>query len=166
MHRMGEERDMFEGLGWDKDIESLEDPHVPFNNSPERERSVAKRYRDDYEMTLLLQSTQAWKWKVEEEERQPYAKRIKMQADVMENDSTSCVDSEADDAVDLSVDIPWKRNELHGEDDSNDVEEEVKVVVESSRTLLSHERMKRLSPHHLTLKEWMKDRTMSYVDLL
>ena len=39
---MGEERDMFEGLGWDKEIVSLGDPHVPFNPSPERERSVAK----------------------------------------------------------------------------------------------------------------------------
>ena len=59
MDRMGEKRDMFEGLGWDKEIVSLGDPHVPFNPSLECERSVAKRHREDYEMTPFLQSTQA-----------------------------------------------------------------------------------------------------------
>ena len=38
-----------------------------FNPSPEHERSAAKRYHEDYDMTLFLQSTQAWKWRVEEE---------------------------------------------------------------------------------------------------
>ena len=32
-----------------------------FNPSLELERSAAKRYREDYEMTPFLQSTQAWK---------------------------------------------------------------------------------------------------------
>ena len=50
-------------------------PHVPFNPSPERAMSGAKRYRDDYDMTSFSQSTQAWKWRVEEEERQRYAQR-------------------------------------------------------------------------------------------
>jgi hypothetical protein len=32
MQTMGEERDMFSGLGWEKEIRSLGDPHVPFIN--------------------------------------------------------------------------------------------------------------------------------------
>ena len=48
---------MFEGLGWDKEIVSLGDPHIPFNPSPEREKSVVKRYREEYEMTPFLQSS-------------------------------------------------------------------------------------------------------------
>ena len=59
---------MFKGLGWDKEIVSLGDPHIPFNPSSERERSVVKRYRDDYKMTPFSQSTQAWKLRVVEEE--------------------------------------------------------------------------------------------------
>ena len=51
------------------------------------------------------------------------------------------------------------------EENSIDMEE-VKIAVESSRTLSFHERMKRLSSHRLPLKEWIKDRTISYVDLL
>ena len=50
----------------------------------------------------------------------------------MENDSTRCADSEVDDAVDLSA------------DKLIDVEEEVKVVAKSSRTLSFRERMKTL----------------------
>jgi len=30
---MGEERDKFEGLGWDEEIVSLGDPHIPYNPS-------------------------------------------------------------------------------------------------------------------------------------
>ena len=37
---MGEERDMFAGLGWEKEIRSLGDPHVPFNPSPEHGRGL------------------------------------------------------------------------------------------------------------------------------
>ena len=33
---------MFEGLGWNKKIVSLGDPHVPFNPSPECEKNAAK----------------------------------------------------------------------------------------------------------------------------
>ena len=97
---------MFEGLGWNKEIVRLGDPHVPFNPSLERERSAAKRYREDYEMTLFSQSTQAWKWRLEEEERQRYADKFKMKKDVVQKDSRNCVDRDADDAVDLSADIP------------------------------------------------------------
>jgi hypothetical protein len=38
MDRMGETRDMFEGLGCDDEIANLGEPHVPFNPSPKRER--------------------------------------------------------------------------------------------------------------------------------
>ena len=34
---MGDERDMFIGLGWEKKIKNLEDPHIPFNPSPKFE---------------------------------------------------------------------------------------------------------------------------------
>ena len=165
MDRMGEEKDIFEGLGWDKEIVSLGDPRVPFNPSPERERSAAKRYRDDYEMTPFSQSTQAWKWRVEEEERQRYVDKFKMKADMVEKDSTNCLDRDANDAIDLSADILWKINEVDGEDNSIDVEE-VEIAMESSKTLSFREKMKTLSLHCLPLKERMKDRTISYIDLL
>jgi len=51
--------DRFEGLGWDEEIVSLEDPHVPFDPSPKPERSVVKRFGDDFDLTHFLQSTQA-----------------------------------------------------------------------------------------------------------
>ena len=35
---MGNERDMFEGLEWDEEIDNLGDPHIPFNPTPNRER--------------------------------------------------------------------------------------------------------------------------------
>ena len=41
MHTLGEEKDMFAGLGWKKDIRSSGDPNVPFNPSPKRNRNVA-----------------------------------------------------------------------------------------------------------------------------
>ena len=40
------------------------------------------------------------------------------------------------------------------------------MVGESSRSLTFHERMKRLSPHCCPLKDRMKDKIVSYVDLL
>ena len=39
-------------------------------------------------------------------------------------------------------------------------------MAEFTKVLLFCERMKRLSPHRLPLKERIKDRTISYVDLL
>ena len=42
---------MFVGLGWEKEMKSLRDPHIAFNPSPERDRCVAKQYSDDYQMT-------------------------------------------------------------------------------------------------------------------
>ena len=52
------------------------------------------------------------------------------------------------------------------EDKLIDAEEEVKVVGESSRFLLFCERMKRLLLHRRPLKDRMKDKTVSCVDLL
>ena len=62
MNRMGEPRDLFEGLGCDDEIANLGEPHVPFNPSPERERderSDIERFRDDYVMIPFSQFTQA-----------------------------------------------------------------------------------------------------------
>ena len=115
-------------------------------------------------MIPFSQSTQAWKRRLEEEERQRYADKFKMKKNVVQKDSRNCVDRDADDAVDLSADIPWKINDVDSDDNSEDVEE-VNIAVESSKTLSFHERMRRLSPHRPPLKERMKDRTISYVDL-
>ena len=54
MNRMEEKRDMFEGLGCDKEIENLGEPHIQFNSSPKcekDERSTRDRFHDDYVMT-------------------------------------------------------------------------------------------------------------------
>ena len=62
MDRIGEKRDMFEGLGCDEKIENLSEPHILFNPSTKREideRSAKYRFRNDYVMTPFLQSTQA-----------------------------------------------------------------------------------------------------------
>ena len=131
MDRMGEERDMFEGLGWDKEIVSLGDLHIPFNPSSKRERSVVKQYRNDYEMTPFSQSTQTWKLRVEED-RQQYTDKFKV--DVVEKDPTKCLGGDADDMVDLSADIPWKMNDVDVEENSIN-KEKVKIAVESSKTL-------------------------------
>ena len=48
---MGEERDMFAGLGWEKEIRSLGDPHVPLNPSLEYNIGVGNQHSDDYELT-------------------------------------------------------------------------------------------------------------------
>ena len=54
LHTMGDNRDMFVGLGWEKKIRSLRDPHIPFNPSPEFEFVAGNRGNDDYELTLFL----------------------------------------------------------------------------------------------------------------
>ena len=55
---MRDERDMFAGLGWEKEIGSLRDLHIPFNPSPEFEFVVENRGSDDYELIPFSQSTQ------------------------------------------------------------------------------------------------------------
>ena len=116
-------------------------------------------------MTPFSQSIQAWKSRLEEEERQQYADKFKMKKDVVQKDSRNCMDRDVDDAVDLSADIPWKINDVDNDDNSEHLEE-VNIAVESPKTLSFRERMRRLLPHRLPLKERMKDRAISYVDLL
>ena len=60
---------MFVGLGWEREIRSLGDPHIPFNSSPEFEFRPGNAGSDDYELTPFLQSTQAWRWRVQEEQK-------------------------------------------------------------------------------------------------
>ena len=74
-----DERDLFARLRWKVEIVKLEDPHNPFNPSPECGVSGAKRFCDDNEITSFLQSTEAWKSRLEEDDRQHYAKWVKMQ---------------------------------------------------------------------------------------
>jgi len=157
MNMMGEKRDMFEGLGCDGEIENLGDLYIPVNPSPERERderSARDRFRDDYVMTPFSQSTQAWRMRAEEDWRW-YA----------ENDLTKCVGGDPNNVIDLNADILRKPEDVDVEDNSIDIEE-VKVAGESSKTLPFRKKMRGLSPHRLPLKEWKKDRTISYVDLL
>ena len=63
------------------EIVSLADPHIPFNPLPKGGLSGAKRFRDDYEISPFSQSTQAWKWRMDQEEREQYAEQVKMQGE-------------------------------------------------------------------------------------
>ena len=136
---MGDERDIFAGLGWEKEIRSLGDPHILFNPSPKFDFAARNRSSDDYELTLFSQSTQAWRWRVQEEQKQ-YEK--KKHEDVPEKD------------IDLD------------KDKSNETEQKMKVEGESSKSLSFREMMRGLSPHPRPLKDRMKDKTVSYMDLL
>ena len=138
---MGDERDMFAGLGWEKEIRSPGDPHIPFNPSPKFEFTAGNRGSDDYELTPFLQSTRAWQWRVQEEQKK-YEKKEKKHEDVSEKDA------------DLD------------KDKSNETEQEVKVKGEFSKSLSFWERMQGLSPHPRPLKDRMRDKTFSYMDLL
>ena len=165
MDRMGEKRDMFEGLGCDEEIENLGEPDIPFNPSPERERderSARDRFRDEYVITPFLQSTQVWRMRAEEDQRR-YADNFEI--DAVENDNTQCVGGDLNDLIDLCADILEKPGDVDVEETSIDIED-VKVAGESSRTLPFRKKRRGLSPHRLPLKERMKDRTISYVDLL
>jgi hypothetical protein len=61
LHTMEDERNMFVGLGWEKEIRSLGDSQIPFNPSPEFEFVAGNRGSDNYELTPFLQSPQAWR---------------------------------------------------------------------------------------------------------
>ena len=52
------------------------------------------------------------------------------------------------------------------ENKSNETEQEVKEEGESSKSLSFRKRMRGLSPHRRPLKNKMRDKTNSYVDLL
>ena len=131
---------MFVGLGWEKEIRSLGDPHVPFNPLSEHDIGATNQYSDDYELTPYLQSIQARRWKMQEEQKQ-YAKNDKRQANMQEKDETKCMNNEANDTTDLN------------EDKSINTEQEIKVVGESSRSLSFRDRMRGLSPHRRPLKD-------------
>ena len=51
LHTMGDERDMFAGLGWEKEIKSLADPHIPVNLSPDFSFAAGNQSSDDYDLT-------------------------------------------------------------------------------------------------------------------
>ena len=67
---MGDEIDMFVGLGWEKEIKYLGDLHIFFNPSPKFEFVVGNRGSDDCELIPFLHSTQVWRWMVQEEQKQ------------------------------------------------------------------------------------------------
>ena len=69
-------------------------------------------------------------------------------------------------AIDLSMDIPWTITEMDDEEESNNVKQGAEPMAKFTKVLSFHERMKRLSPNWLSLKKRMKDRTITYVDLL
>ena len=161
-----DERDPFARLGWEVEIVRLADPHIPFNPSPERGVSSAKQFRDDYEIMPFSQSTQAWKSRLEEEDRQQYVERVKMRPEKVQKRSEAAVECEMFDAVDLSIDIPWTITEMDDGEELKDVEQRTEPMAMLTKDLLFCERMKRLSPHRLPLKERMKDQTINYVDLL
>ena len=63
-------------------------------------------------------------------------------------------------------DVPEKDADLDEDKSNKTEEEEVKVVGESSKFLSFRERMRALPPYHLPLKNWKKDKTIFYMDLL
>ena len=54
---------------------------------------------------------------------------------------------------------------MDDKEESNDVEQQAESKIEIPKVLSFRERMKRLSPHQLPLKERMKDQTINYIDL-
>ena len=147
MYTMGEEKDMFAGLGWEKEIRSLEYPHIFFTPSPEHNKCAGNQCSDNHKLTPFSQSTQAWRWRMQDKRKQ-YEKNQKKRADVLKED------------VDVIEDANLNEEKV------KDMEKEVKVVSKSSRFLLFRERMRGLSPHYRSLKDRMRNKTVSYVDLL
>ena len=114
-------------------------------NLKEYDIGAANQYSDDYKMIPFSESKQVWKWRVEGEQKQ-YAKNDKRWADVPEK------------AADVNEDVDLN------EDKSINMEEEVKVG-KSLRSLSFCEKMKSLSPHGRSLKDRMRDKTVSYVEM-
>ena len=65
----------------------------------------------------------------------------------------------------IQKDVPEKDLDLD-EDKSHATEEEVKMECESLKSLSLRQRMRALLPHHLPLNDRMKDKILSYKDLL
>ena len=59
------------------------DSHVPLNPSPKNDLCVGNQYNDDYELIPFLQSTQTWRWKIQEDQKQ-YAKNEKKMSGYLE----------------------------------------------------------------------------------
>ena len=57
MHTMGDEKDIFVGLRWEKEIGSLGDSHVPFHPLPVHDIGAGNQNSDDCELTPFSQST-------------------------------------------------------------------------------------------------------------
>ena len=76
------------------------------------------------------------------------------------------VEYEVNNALDLSVDIPWMIVKMNGEEESNNMEQEIELITKHLKNLSFCEKMKRLFPNCLPLKKWMKDCTIINVDLL
>ena len=76
------------------------------------------------------------------------------------------VECNKDDVIDLSADISWSPIKIDSEEESHDEEKDEKVVEDPMKNLSFVKKMNRLSPHRLLLSKWMKDCTISYVDLL
>ena len=142
-----DEGETFAGLGWGAEIVSLANPHIPFNPSPKGGLSGAKRFRDEYEIIPFSQSKQAWKWRMEQEERKRYVEWVRMRGEKVPKKLEATVECDMFEAVDLSIDIPWTITEMDNEEESNDVEQEAEPKVEIPKVLLFHEKMKRLSLH-------------------
>jgi hypothetical protein len=159
---MGEERDVFKGLGWDEEIVSLADPHIPFNPSPERdvnEKRATDRFCDEYVCPPFSQSTRTCLWTVEEEEGQRYTEKLGREGGVL-------AAREVEEAMYLTTGNRWTAKEVKRASNSVDIEEAPEVRVGSASTSRFREKMRRLSPHRPPLKERIKDWTISYVDLL
>ena len=133
---MGEDKgDPFVGLGWEVDIVSLADLHIPFNPSPKGGLSGAKRFRDDYKMIPFSQFTQAWKWRMEQEKREQYVEHVRMQGEKVPKKLETTIEYDMFEAVDLSKDISWTITKVDDEEESNDVEQEAEPKVEIPKVL-------------------------------
>ena len=143
---MGEERKTFVGLGWENEIRSLGDPDVPFIPSPERDIRAGNQCSDDYDLTPFSQSTQARRWRMQEEQKQN-TKKVRWHFDVLEKDAGV--------------------NEVAvvNEENTTNMDDEVTEVGESSKSMSFRQRMRGSEPHHLPLKDRLKDKTVPYMDL-
>ena len=98
-----------------------------------------------------------------EEDQQRYANKFLI--DAVKKDLTKCVGGDPNDVVNLGGDILRKPGDVDVEDNSFDIEK-IKVAGESSKPLSFRKKIRGLLPHRIPLKDRMKDRTISYVDLL
>ena len=72
---------------------------------------------------------------MEQEEREQYAKWIRMRGENVPKKLEAIVECDMFEAVDLSKDIPWMIIEVDNEEESNDMEQEAKPKVEIPKVL-------------------------------